>query len=120
MLRCSKHRLTQLEARASEMRAAPTASEARLFEAIRGGRLGVSFKRQVVLEGRFIADFYCAALKLAVEVDGGYHQERGAQDAKRDRALARAGHRVLRVDGALGLGEAVAAVAREVERLRRG
>ena len=42
--------------RAAQMRAAPTSSEARLFEALRGRRLGVAFRRQVPLLGRFIVD----------------------------------------------------------------
>ena len=37
------------------MRAAPTASEALLWLAVRGGQLGVVFRRQVVV-GRFIVD----------------------------------------------------------------
>jgi very-short-patch-repair endonuclease len=32
-----------------------------------------------------------------VEVDGGYHGERARADARRDRALERAGYRVLRL-----------------------
>ncbi len=35
---------------------APISSEARLFEALRGRRLGVAFRRQVPLLGRFIVD----------------------------------------------------------------
>jgi very-short-patch-repair endonuclease len=91
LMRPSPHRLQILEQRAAQMRGAPTSSEARLFEALRGGRLGVSFRRQVPLVGRFIADFYAPTLKLVVEVDGGYHEARRCADARRDRALERAG-----------------------------
>jgi very-short-patch-repair endonuclease len=103
------------------MRAAPTASEARLFEAVRGGRLGVAFRRQVPLLGRFIADLVAAELKLVVEVDGGYHAGRAEADARRDRALERAGYTVLRLDAEVVMGNleaAVALVAAEVARLR--
>jgi very-short-patch-repair endonuclease len=43
-------------ARAAAFRAAPTTTEALLWEALRAGKLGVRFQRQVVL-GRYIADF---------------------------------------------------------------
>jgi very-short-patch-repair endonuclease len=100
-----------LEGRAAFMRGQPTASEARLFEAVRGGRLGVAFRRQVPLLGRYIADLLVLSLKLVVEVDGGYHEERQAADQKRDRALAGAGYRVVRVPVELVMGDLQAAVA---------
>jgi hypothetical protein len=40
------------------MRLAPTGSEQLLWQAIRGRRLGVQFRRQVPLGGRYIADFF--------------------------------------------------------------
>jgi very-short-patch-repair endonuclease len=104
------------------MRWAPTATEARLFEAVRGGRLGVAFRRQVPLVGRFIADLYAAEVRLVVEVDGGYHERRAKADARRDRALARAGYHVLRLEAELvmsDVGVAVERVRGEIERLRR-
>jgi very-short-patch-repair endonuclease len=94
------------------MRSALTPSEARLFQAIRAKKLGVTFRRQVVL-GRFIADFVAPAVDLIVEVDGGHHARRSAADARRDRALARMGYRVLRLPAELvesQLGEALARV----------
>jgi very-short-patch-repair endonuclease len=82
------------------MRSAPTLSEARLWEALRGGRLGVGFRRQAVVEG-FIVDFLAPSRRLVVEVDGGYHARRSRADARRDRVLARAGYRVARVSVAM-------------------
>ena len=90
-MRHSRHRIQRSQTTRSQMRHAPTASEAKLFEALRGGRLGVSFRRQVPLAGRFIADLYAAEVKLVVEVDGGYHAQRERADARGDRALARSG-----------------------------
>lgn len=110
-----------LAERASQMRHVPTASEARLFEALRGGRLGFSFRRQVPVLGRFIADLLAPAVRLVVDVDGPYHSSRTSADARRDRALVRAGCRVLRLDAQLvmaNLRAAVATVAAEVEALR--
>jgi very-short-patch-repair endonuclease len=82
------------------MRVAPTPSEQRLWLAIRGGALGVWFRRQVPL-GRFIGDFVAASARLVVEVDGGYHAQRRAADARRDRALQRLGYRVLHLEAEL-------------------
>jgi very-short-patch-repair endonuclease len=107
--------------RAFEMRRAPTSSEARLFDAVRAARLGVTFRRQVPLAGRFIVDLLAAELRLVVEVDGGYHARRCRADARRDRALARAGYCVLRLDAELVMSDLPAALARirvEIERLR--
>lgn len=42
-------------------------------------------------------DFYCAEVRLGVEVDSGFHDGRRAHDAKRDAALAELGIGVLRV-----------------------
>ena len=103
------------------MRRAPSTPEAVLFEAIRGGKLGVSFRRQVPLAGRYIADFYASEVKLIIEVDGGYHGEREDADARRDRALTKRGLHVLHLSSAEVVADLPAAVARvraEVERLR--
>ena len=83
------------------MRLAPTTSELVLWQAIRGRQLGVQLRPQVLLGGRYIADFVAEHAGLVVEVDGGYHDERVARDARRDTALRRAGYRVLRVPAEL-------------------
>jgi very-short-patch-repair endonuclease len=49
-----------------------TVSERILWQAIRGERLGVEFHRQVPLD-KFIVDFYCHELMLAIEIDGVTH-----------------------------------------------
>jgi very-short-patch-repair endonuclease len=103
------------------MRNAPTTSEARLFEAVRGNRLGVTFRRQVPLLGRFIADLFAPEVKLVVEIDGGYHEAQASADARRDSALARAGYAVVRVEAELVMRDLETAVNRivtEVARLR--
>ena len=58
------------------IRWAPTRSEELLWRALRGRQLGVTFRRQVVLLGRFVADFYAAEVRLVVEVDGAWHDGR--------------------------------------------
>ena len=85
--------------------------EAALWRLIRGKRLGARFVRQYVI-GSFIVDFAAPAVRLAVEVDGGYHALRAAVDARRDGKLARWGWRVLRLDARLVVAQPATAVAR--------
>jgi len=89
-----------LAARAHGLRAAPTLSEAKLWAALSGNKLGVAFRRQVPLGHGFIVDFLAPSLKLVVEADGSAHEHRRGADARRDEKLRRLGYRVLRVDAA--------------------
>jgi very-short-patch-repair endonuclease len=98
------------------MRSALTPSETALWVHLRGGQLGVWFRRQVV-GGRFVADFAAASAKLVVEVDGTAHARRAAADARRDRA--RLGWRVVRLPAALVLQRPLAAVALVLRALSR-
>jgi very-short-patch-repair endonuclease len=78
---------------AGSMRASPTAAEAALWAALRRRKLGrYKFRRQHVIAG-YIVDFYCAELRLVVEVDGGVHQDRIAEDRQRNEDLALVGVR---------------------------
>jgi very-short-patch-repair endonuclease len=82
--------------RARGLRRNQTESEARLWEALRGGRLeGWKWRRQVPV-GPFIADFLCLEAALAVELDGGVHGQQADRDARRDAWLRTRGVRVLR------------------------
>jgi very-short-patch-repair endonuclease len=82
------------------MRAAPTTTEAKLWTALRGRRVGGwKFRRQHIIAG-YIVDFYCAELWLAIEVDGGVHDERRGDDRERDDHLASLGVRVVRIRNA--------------------
>ncbi len=110
--RTDTRRALVLDARAREMRHCPTSSEERLFEALRGGKLGVRFVRQVPVAGRFIADLLAPSVRLVVEVDGGYHAQRRRADERRDGVLARACYRVLRLDAELVMRDLPGAVGR--------
>jgi very-short-patch-repair endonuclease len=101
---------SQLPHYAAQNRAAPTESEARLWSALSAGKLGVAFRRQVVLGG-FIVDFLAPRARLVVEVDGSYHAQCVAADARRDSKLGRLGYHVLRIPAALVMGDLQAAVA---------
>jgi very-short-patch-repair endonuclease len=95
------HVTSRIEQYARQHRTALNSSEQALWSEIRGGRLGVWFRRQVVM-GHFIVDFLAPAARVIVEVDGGYHVTRVGAAARRDRKLTRMGdYRVLRLDAEL-------------------
>ena len=56
---------------------------------------GFKFRRQFPI-GRYVADFYCAACRLFVELDGASHFDQEAHDAERTRWLQTQGYRVVR------------------------
>ncbi len=87
---------TEALARVRAMRRIPTAAEALLWTRLRSRRLaGIKFRRQMWI-GPYIADFASMEVRLVVEVDGRQHAEQVDYDRERDRAMARAGYRVLR------------------------
>ena len=108
-----QHRHSTIALHAAQMRSHLSPGEARLWEALRCRRLqGVLFKRQVVVGGKFVADFLAPRAKVIVEVDGGYHVVRHAADARRDAKLRRLGYHVLRLPEALVVQQLPVAVAR--------
>lgn len=85
-----------VEAAARELRSNRTLAEQRLWEVLKERRLsGLRFRQQHPV-GPFVLDFYCPACKLAIEVDGGVHNEHVDQDGYRDQDLAAYGYRLLR------------------------
>ena len=85
--------------RARRFRRALTPPEARLWRYLKGDKLaGLGFRKQHPV-GPWVLDFYCAAAKLAVEVDGASHdtEERIAKDARRTAWLNARGVRVIRI-----------------------
>jgi very-short-patch-repair endonuclease len=69
-----------LAIRAGEMRFFPQEPERALWRELAGGKLGVPFRRQVVLGNRYIADFVAPAVRLVVKVDGGAHARQRAAE----------------------------------------
>ena len=102
---------TRLELFARQHRSCLTESEAALWSALKARQLGVSFRRQVPVAGRLIADFLAPSVKLIVEVDGAIHARKTCPDARRDRKLQRARFRIVRVSAQLVLSDLTAAVA---------
>jgi very-short-patch-repair endonuclease len=101
--------IERLQHHARNMRRQPTPSEHVLWQAIRGGRLGVSFRRQVPI-GPYIVDFLASRQRVIIEVDGGYHAQRAAADGRRQRWLEKQGYRVVRLSAVTVLQETAAAV----------
>jgi very-short-patch-repair endonuclease len=81
--------------RARELRRNMTKAEWRLWYFLRGAGMGVSFRRQHPI-GPYFADFYCAPLKLVLEVDGGQHADQAEYDATRTSYFKRNGVEVIR------------------------
>jgi very-short-patch-repair endonuclease len=105
---------------AKRLRREMTPAERRLWKALRRNALdGFHFRRQQVIEG-YVADFYCDAANLAIELDGGAHQEQWQYDELRDKAIAGVGVHVLRIsnDAMLDV-EAVIEHIRQALRSRR-
>jgi len=85
--------------RAKAFRKALTPPEFRLWQVLRRDRVGkIKFRRQHPI-GPYILDFYCAAAKLAIEIDGAVHNEpkQIAHDRRRTAWLHERGVRVVRL-----------------------
>ena len=96
----------------------PTAAEAeleRIFTTLGGGVLAGEFMREWPL-GNWLIDFYFPAVKLAIEVDGGYHRAplRWRRDLHKAAELHTEGITLLRLTNAEVFGER----QRLIEKLR--
>jgi very-short-patch-repair endonuclease len=92
---------------AKSLRSWTSLPEGLLWRALRGRRLeGLKFRRQHAM-GPYVLDFYCAAVRLCVEIDGGSHGfgDRPRRDDERDRWLEAKGVRTLRISAALVLND---------------
>ena len=82
--------------RAKELRRNMTDAEKLLWSRIRRNQIDeLPFRKQVPI-GPYVADFACLPIKLVIEVDGGQHDERKAQDDARTAWLEGQGYRMLR------------------------
>jgi very-short-patch-repair endonuclease len=86
----------KIRKRARELRQDQTPSERKLWARLRDRQLnGLKFRRQHPI-GPFITDFYFAARRLMIEIDGGGHLEQEEYDANRTKWLEGQGYRVIR------------------------
>ncbi len=84
--------------RSRSLRSSMTEAEVRLWARLKSGRLNnhIFYIQKII--GNYIADFYCHAVRLVIEVDGGQHNssEGLKRDAERDAYLKSRGLTVLR------------------------
>ena len=82
------------------MRRFPTRAEGLIWRCLRSRKFnGYKFRRQEPV-GPFIADFYCAELKLVIEMDGEHHHDSpdmSDYDSARTEELKRRGVMVVRI-----------------------
>ncbi len=90
---------------ASNLRKNQTPQEVKLWEILRNRKVGnLKFLRQHPFEFTynnkdyfFVFDFYCAELKLIIEIDGEIHASQIEQDNLRDDILKTLGYNVVRI-----------------------
>ena len=92
-----KQAYTAVENNAVKNRRPMTPAEMRLWQELRGNKLGIHFRRQHVI-GIYIADFVSLKNHLVIEIDGEYHLNPEQQESDRIRTayLEQQGFRVIR------------------------
>ncbi len=86
-----------LKDRAKELRKAGILHEALLWNQLKRKQFnGLDFDRQKII-GNYIVDFYCAEKSVVIEVDGGSHNDKQLEDARRDEYLSGLGLTVIRL-----------------------
>ena len=96
---------------AADLRKHMTESEKKLWERLRGRKLGVSVYAQSIVYG-YILDFWMPSSKLCIEIDGSVHDRRKVYDKRRDGHLREMGIKTIRfsVDDVRGNVRAVVAI----------
>ena len=92
---------------AKRLRREMSLPEVLLWNRLRGKPMGVKFRNQHPVENH-IVDFYCAAKRIAFEIDGIAHDmgNRPARDEQRDARLRSSGIETVRIPAAAVLGDA--------------
>lgn len=85
----------ELKQLARKLRKNSTLAEVILWQKIKNRSYGVQFHRQVPML-RYIVDFYCHEIQLAIEVDGSSHEYKYFQDLERQNKLESYGIQFLR------------------------
>lgn len=84
---------------ARQLRRRLSLPEMLLWRLLRLNRRELRFRKQHAI-GPFVADFYCPAAKLVIEVDGTTHDERQRADRRRDAYMRSLGLSVIRISAA--------------------
>jgi very-short-patch-repair endonuclease len=110
-----------MKERARLLRKNSTLSEVLLWNELKQGQMrGLDFDRQKVINNRYILDFYCPALGLAIEVDGASHDGKYEYDVGRHNYLTGLGIKVLHFDDAdvkKNIGEVLADIDKVAQEL---
>ncbi len=87
---------TDLVFMAKQNRKNPTEAEQKMWnEYLSRNKTGFRFLRQKPIF-RFILDFYCSELNLAIEIDGNSHNKKKETDIERDKFLKQVGIETIR------------------------
>ena len=123
-MRASSH----MRSRARQLRKSATVSEQRIWNWLRNRTFsGFKFRRQVPI-GRYVVDFYCPALRLAIELDGKHHEtawmseydeERSMYLSSRGIDVVRIANELLARDSLLAEQVIEAALVRRIEEISR-
>ena len=89
------HNTKYLKVARKDLRSNLTPQEAILWKRLKDSNLGYKFRRQHSIRN-FIADFYCPAKKLVLEIDGGQHLDNIEADYERTKIFEELGIKVLR------------------------
>jgi very-short-patch-repair endonuclease len=86
---------------ARQQRRAMSPPEVKLWALLRRSPSGIRFRRQHPI-GPYVADFYCPAAKLVIEIDGLVHDfaDAAARDERRDEYVWELGLNVIRIPAA--------------------
>jgi len=85
MVMTKLYNLEILKSRRRVLRRNPPSPEIIVWNTVRNRQIdGCKFKRQYSV-GRFVIDFFCPELKLAVEIDGDTHYKESEQEKDRHR-----------------------------------
>ena len=95
-------------ASAKRLRRRLSLPELMLWRVLRLRRRALRVRRQQPI-GPFVADFYCPAARLVIEIDGAAHDQRRDADDRRDHYMASLGLRVVRVSATEVLADPAAA-----------
>ena len=117
-----ERKLSQAWEKSKDLRANASQSERWFWQEIRGKKMGVTFRRQYPCPP-YTLDFYCPALKLAIEIDGEQHDP--IKDAERDKVISGRGIKTMRfpsidVTNKERMQEFLEAVWMEIQSRRKG
>lgn len=87
----------ELSERAKELRKNMTDPEQKMWYQVLGKKNfeGIRFLRQCPIDN-YIVDFYCARLKLVIEIDGDSHADQEMYDVRRSKVLEGYGIKIIR------------------------